>query len=31
MHGAHFSGIYGPGKTARHAHTSLRSRIVEDP
>lgn len=26
-----FAGIYGPGKMARHAHTSLRSRMVEDP
>jgi UDP-glucose 4-epimerase len=26
-----FSGIYGPGKMARHAHTSLRSRLIEDP
>lgn len=26
-----FAGIYGPGKTTRHAHSSLRSRLVEDP
>lgn len=26
-----FSGIYGPGKQARHGKMSLRSRLVEDP